>query len=149
MVASPAAPAADGPALSVEELARCAQQVRHLRGESVRLMSESERLEAQRVGIEERRRAVEADAAGRGRDDLAANLALSERRSRLNAEATTLNDGVARLREQIAALNGVKRDYEALCAQRPYRRADLEALPQADQAAMRAGLDDVQVPYVE
>lgn len=144
-----AAPAADDQPLSAAELARCANQVQQLRGESARILSENSRLDTQRAGIEARRREIRSDAMTRSRGDLAAGLALSERRQSLNAEATAFNGQIAQIRSDIAAVNDVKAAYESGCAQRPYRRRDLEQLPQAAQDAMRAGLGDVEVPYVD
>ncbi|MEQ1438593.1 hypothetical protein AAG565_04450 [Fontimonas sp. SYSU GA230001] len=138
-----------GEPLSAAELARCAQQVQQLRAESARILADSARLDAQRGRIDERRRRIEADAATPDRGDLAQRLALSDRRQQLSAEATAFNARIEQLRGEIASINAVKLDYERGCAQRPYRRRDLERLPQAAQEAMRAGLDDVRVPYIE
>lgn len=143
------AQAGDAAPLSADELARCASQVQQLRTESARLLADNARLDAQRAGIDERRRQIEAEAAAQDRDDLSRGMALSDRRQNLNAEATAFNARIERIRSDIAAVNGVKLDYEQTCAQRPYRRRDLGQLPQAAQDAMRAGLDDVQVPYIE
>lgn len=147
--AAGSAGAEDAAPLSAAELARCASQVQQLRGESVRILAENARLDTQRAGIEARRREIKDDAITRPRGDLAAGLELSERRQNLNAEATAFNGRIARIRSDIAAINEVKAAYESGCAQRPYRRRDLEQLPQAAQDAMRAGLADVEVPYTD
>lgn len=144
-----AARAGDAEPLSAAELARCAGQVQQLRGESARILAENARLDTQRAGIEARRREIHEAASTQARGDLAAGLALSERRQNLNAEAIAFNGQIAQIRSDIAAVNQVKAAYESGCAQRPYRRRDLEQLPQAAQDAMRAGLADVEVPYTD
>lgn len=135
--------------LSTAELAGCASRIQQLRAESSRILADNARFDAQRVRIDERRRQIDAEATAQGRGDLAKGLTLSERRRQLNAEATSFNARIEQIRRDIGAINEVKLDYEQACAQRPYRRRDLAQLPQPAQDAMRAGLDDVQVPYIE
>ncbi|MFA5940197.1 MAG: hypothetical protein WC809_12640 [Sinimarinibacterium sp.] len=144
-----AAQAGDAVPLSADELARCASQVQQLRTESARLLGDNARLDVQRASIFDRRRQIDAEAAAQSRDDLAKGMGLSERRQGLNAEVTSFNARIDQIRRDIAAINQTKLDYEQSCAQRPYRRRDLEQLPQAAQDAMRAGLADVEVPYIE
>ena len=46
-------------------------------------------------------------------------------------------------------MNNLKAKYDQQCAFRPYRRADLDALPPAQRQAMLTGLSDVSVPYLD
>lgn len=135
--------------LSADELARCAGQVQQLRTGSSRILADNARLDAQRASIFERRREIDTEAAAQDRGNLSTGLTLGKRRERLNAEAATFNARIEQIRRDIAAINEVKLDYEQSCASRSFRRRDLEQLPLAAQDAMRAGLDDVQVPYIE
>lgn len=134
-------------ALGADELAACAERVGHLRTESARLLQQNGRLDAQRASLLDRRRGLESEPAPRA-DDLNANLARYERRQQLEDETLVFNEQIERIRGEIATLNGVWKEYDARCANRPYRRSDLERLPPDAQQAMRAGLADVQVPYI-
>lgn len=133
--------------LNAGELAGCAERVGHLRAESARLLQQNGRLDTRRASLLERRRVLESEAAPRA-DGLNANLARYERRQQLEDEMTVFNEQIERIRGEIAALNGVWKEYDARCANRAYRRGDLERLPPDAQRAMRAGLADVQVPYI-
>ena len=135
--------------LSAEALARCASKVEHLRSEAPRLLARSDAADVQRESIRQRQQAMSEEARGIGSDDLRAGLDYSERRRLLNEEARAFNAGIEGLRREIDAINVVKQQYHAQCAQRPYRRADFERLSQAAQAAMRAGLEGIEVPYIE
>lgn len=135
--------------LSADALAQCAQQVRQLRGEAPRLLARNARLDAQRESIRRRQRAMTEAANAIGSDDLETGLDYSERRRVLNEEAKAFNAEIARIRDEIAAINIVKQQYAANCAQRSYRRSDFERLSPEAQAAMRAGLDGIEVPYIE
>lgn len=117
--------------LSAEALAVCAQQVQTLR-------SESERLNALAAEHERRRERLEAERQ---------NLHDSESRERYNEAASAFNEEVAAFQEDLEAINALKARYADNCAGRDYRRADLDALPEAQRRAMRRGLDDVSVPY--
>lgn len=119
--------------LSAEALAHCASQVHTLRLESQRLQQLALRNDARRDALAEQRAAL-------GDDDQAA-------RARYNAEAEVFNERMARYRADLQAVNELKAHYAQHCAQRAYRRSDLEALPKAHQRAMRQGLADVQVPH--
>lgn len=135
--------------LSAEALAQCASKVQHLRSEAPRLLVRSEQSDVQRESILQRQRALAEEAKNIGSEDLRAGLDYSERRRLLNDEARTFNAGIERLRAEIDAINLVKQQYDAACAQRPYRRSDFERLSPEAQAAMRAGLDGIEVPYLE
>lgn len=117
--------------LSAEALARCASQVHTLRLEAQRLNQMAQRNDMQRDALDEQRTAISDDAAAR---------------DRYNAEAAAFNDVMARFRQDLRAINDLKAHYDKHCAQRSYRRAELEALPEAHQRAMRQGLADVRVP---
>ncbi|SFF26122.1 hypothetical protein SAMN04488120_101244 [Fontimonas thermophila] len=131
--------------LDADMLAHCAAQVRHLRSAAPRLLEQDAQLSAQREQLLERQRALASETTG---SDLHAHLAREAQRRELDAAIREHNARVEQLRADIAALNTVWKDYDAHCAGRPYRRSDFERLPPEAQAAMRAGLADVQVPYV-
>jgi chromosome segregation ATPase len=135
--------------LGGEALAQCAQQVQQLRSEAPRLLARNDELDVQRESIQQRQRALSAEAAGIGSDDLQAGLDYSERRRLLNQEASTFNAEIERIKDEIRAINVVKQQYAANCAQRSYRRSDFERLRPQAQAAMRAGMEGIEVPYTE
>ena len=135
--------------LSSAELARCASDALQLRKESVRLNQLNASLDQRREAINRRSAALDAESAQLDRSDLDAGLELNARQQKHNTEANTFNGEIARIRDDIAAINGVKDRYDRNCSQRPYRRNDLAALPADAQAAMRAGLSDVEVPYLD
>ncbi|MES0874104.1 hypothetical protein [Sinimarinibacterium thermocellulolyticum] len=135
--------------LTAEALARCAQQVLHLRSEAPRLMARNAELDLQRESIQQRQRALADEAKSIGVDDLRAGLDYTERRRALNDEARAFNAAIERIKDEIRAINLVKQRYDADCARRSYRRADFERLSPEAQAAMRAGLDGIVVPYTE
>lgn len=135
--------------LGAEALAQCAQQVRHLRSEAPRLLARNAQLDVQRESIQQRQRAMTAEAQGIGSEDLKAGLDYSERRRVLNDEAKAFNLEIERIKNEIRAINAVKQQYAANCAQRSYRRSDFERLDPEAQAAMRAGLEGIEVPYTE
>ncbi|WP_420427826.1 hypothetical protein [Algiphilus sp.] len=128
-----AQPAGDG-ALSPEALARCASEVHRLRTESLRLLEQSHANDVQRASLAEQRRALAADPSAR---------------PDYNARAEAFNAEMQQFRADVRALNALKAHYERHCAQRPYRRADLEALPEAHRYAMRQGLSDIRVPFFD
>lgn len=119
--------------LSAEALARCASQVHTLRLESQRLQQMAPRNDARRDALAEQRAALADDG--------------EAARNRYNTEAAAFNEQMARYRADLQAVNELKAHYHQHCAQRAYRRDDLEALPEAYQRAMRQGLADIQVPY--
>ncbi|MGB0218980.1 MAG: hypothetical protein ACPGJF_06570 [Sinimarinibacterium flocculans] len=135
--------------LDADALARCAQQVQQLRSEAPRLLARNAQLDEQRESIQQRQRALAAEAKGIGSEDLNAGLGYSERRRALNDEARAFNAEIERIRDEIRAINVVKQQYAANCAQRSYRRSDFERLSPQAQAAMRAGMDGIEVPYTE
>lgn len=140
-----AGPAVGADALSADELATCAGHVQRLREESPRLLQAGAHLDAERNALMRRRDGLYASAGG---DDLREGLERRQAREQLDTEMRAFNRRVEATRAEIAALNASWRDYDRLCSQRPYRRSDLERLPPAAQAAMRAGLQDVRVPYL-
>lgn len=142
-----AAKAAD--ALAASQLQQCARQVSQLRQDSPVLTAQSEAIERERDAINRRTAELDAEDARIERDNLKAGLDLHQRRLDNQQRAKALNARLATLVAQIDALNALKADYDQRCSDRPYRRADLLALPAEQQAAMRAGLGDVQVPYID
>jgi hypothetical protein len=135
--------------LSAGALAQCASKVQQLRMEAPQLLARSEQSDLQRESIRQRQQALTEEAQGIGSEDLRAGLDYSERRRLLNEEASAFNIAMAQLRAEIDAINVVKQHYHANCAQRPYRRSDFERLTVEAQAAMRAGLEGIEVPYIE
>ncbi|SEQ97791.1 hypothetical protein SAMN04488038_11384 [Solimonas aquatica] len=144
-----AAAQAEPAVLSGEALAACAQAALQLREQSPRLLQSSEQLEAERARINQRSAELKAQAAATPRDDLRAQLELRERRNAHNAQARDFNLRMDALKHDIDALNVVKDDYTQHCAQQSYRRSELAQLPPAAQEAMRMGLQDLQVPYID
>jgi hypothetical protein len=141
--------AAAADALSAPELARCANQVEHLRSESTRLTQWNTRLDARRDIINARAADLDKEAATLPKDDLKRGLDYVERRKAQQAEAVKFNGEIDQIRKDITALNTVKDEYDRNCADRSYRRTDLEALPAGPRTAMQAGLDGVAVPYID
>jgi len=127
----------------------CATQVQQLRSDATRLNADTARLDARRVALDQRSAALRAEATQIDRDDLRATLDLQQRRQQHNSELLAFNTEIARHRQAIDAVNGVKQRYAQDCAARSYRRADLATLPADAQAAMRAGLADIEVPYLD
>lgn len=140
---------AEIPPLSAEQLRQCAAQVQQLRVDATRLNAATPQLDAHRVDLDRRQRALQQEAAAADRDDLRANLDLQQRRKQQNDEATAFNAEIAQHRQAIEAINVVKQQYAAQCADRAYRRADFAQLSADAQAAMRAGLADIEVPYLD
>ncbi|MDB5969244.1 MAG: hypothetical protein JWQ90_1694 [Hydrocarboniphaga sp.] len=140
---------AQGSALTLPELQRCASQVQQLRQDSARLTQQSRQLDAERSAIMQRTDELNAEQAKLSADDLKNGLALHERRKSNQQQALALNTRVVPLRREIDTLNLLKTDYDRNCSSRPYRRADLDTLPEAQRSAMRAGMGDVQVPYID
>lgn len=134
--------------LTREALAGCAAQVLQLRQDSALQTGRAAQLDAQRIALNQRSDALAAEDVRLQPDNLKAGLDLHQRRLQNQQQATALNAQVAQLRVDIDGLNRLRRDYDQRCSQRPYRRADLDALPEAARSAMRAGLGDVQVPYL-
>lgn len=140
---------AEGSALSLPELQRCSIQVQQLRNDSSKLTQQSMQLNAERDAINQRTAALTAEDAKTAQTDLKNGLALHQRRMDNQAQAAALNARIAPLRREIDTLNLLKADYDRNCSGRPYRRADLDTLPEAQRSAMRAGMGDVQVPYID
>lgn len=117
--------------MSAAQLEQCAQQVQALRAESARLNAAAAEQDAERDALAEQRAAV-----GESR----------EAAQRYNERATAFNERMARFRDDLAEINATRDAYAQQCAERPYRRADLEAMPAPLRNAMRQGLADVRVP---
>ncbi|NKF22073.1 hypothetical protein [Solimonas marina] len=140
---------ADPVPLDAAALRACATRVVELRSGSAQLTLRSSALEARRAQLDARAPALQNAGGAPAEADLDAHLDLQQRRRQHHDEALAFNAEVAQQRQAVDALNGVKQDYARECAGRPYRRRDFTALPASLQAAMRAGLDDVVVPYVD
>lgn len=147
LFASPSAWAEPAP-LAADALARCATQVDSLRSESARLTQKNAEFDARRNSINARTASLRAERDQVPANDLQAGLAMREKLKEHHEQTIAFNASVETLKREIEAVNVLKREYDSQCANRPYRRADLEALPAAQQAAMRAGLSGVQVPYI-
>jgi hypothetical protein len=134
--------------LSRAALAQCAGHALTLRTESERLNRENAQMDRERAAINQRGAALKQQQAVAGKVDLERGLALREQRRLQREEAMAFNARIEQHKQRIVALNQVKRDYDAQCAERPFRRADLESLSPAARDAMQRGLTDVQVPYL-
>lgn len=135
--------------LSPEELAGCASQVQTLRADSVRLLNLHEHNEERRSFINSRYAALQAERRTIDPNDLAKGLDFRQRMQLHVSDAAAFNADIDQLRRELIAINALKTDYDQNCAQRPYRRTDLDALPEPAREAMRAGLSGVQVPYLD
>lgn len=142
------APASQPPPLSPDALARCATQVQTLRSDSAALTQKNAEYELRRKAINERSSTIKAERDALKPEDVDAGLALRDQIKQHTAQTLAFNADVEQLKREIEAVNVVKRDYDNNCANRPYRPADLETLPEASRNAMRAGLGGVQVPYI-
>ncbi|MGH8516785.1 MAG: hypothetical protein ACREUE_04935 [Panacagrimonas sp.] len=147
-LAAPHAAAQSTP-LAPDVLARCASQVLQLREESTRLTQKSAEIDVRRNAINERSAALKTERDALKPDDLEGGLAVRQHLQDHHAQTVAFNGEVEKLKTEIRAVNVLKRDYDSACANRSYRRADLDALPEAARNAMRAGLGGVQVPYIE
>lgn len=122
----------DADTLSADTLARCAEKVETLRAEGTRLSELAGEHDTKRQALQEEREAI-------GDSE--------ERRTAYNRRAEAFNEGIKRYVDELAAINETKDAYDRDCANRPYARSDLEALPEERQQAMRRGLSDVRIPY--
>ncbi|MGQ0698976.1 MAG: hypothetical protein ACT4PZ_12130 [Panacagrimonas sp.] len=137
------------PALSAEQLARCAGQVQSLRDESARIHTLNAQHDRTRDAINARSAALKAERNTIDPDDLDAGLNLRERLAQHTANTLAFNAEIAKIRGEINAVSALKDEYDRNCAQRPYRRTDFDSLPEAARNAMRAGLSGVQVPFLD
>lgn len=147
-LAAPQAAAQSAP-LAPDVLARCASQVQQLREESARLTQKNAEIALRRNAINERSAVLKAERDALKTDDAQGGLALRQRLQDHQAQTLAFNAEVENLKSEIRAVNVLKGDYDGTCANRSYRRADLDALPESARNAMRVGLGGVQVPYVE
>lgn len=145
---APLAAAQSPSPMSREELAGCAERIQRLRAESPRLLARNAELDQRLEHIQAERRRLDAESAGLDRGDFERGLAIRARREQLNDEARALNAEVFRLREDIQAISAVKAEYDRVCAGRPLDRRDTATLTESQQAALRAGLADIQVPFL-
>lgn len=145
----PPAWADEAPALSREQLGICAGLVKALRSEAPRLTGLSQRYDQRRDFINSRSEALQAERKTIDPDDLSRGLDFRQRMQQHTAETIEFNQQVETLKREVTAINLSRDRYDRECARRPYRRADLEALPAEDAAAMRAGLSGIQVPYLD
>lgn len=133
VVATSQATEAEQP-LTPGELAKCAVQVQQLRAESARLNQQ-------------------AAANNIRRDELAAMLNTQNKPVddliSYNRQASAFNQTMVDFRQEVAEINTVKQNYDAQCANRSYRRSELNALPPEQANAMRTGLADVRVPQTQ
>lgn len=136
-------------ALSPEQLATCAGLVKALRSEAPRLTGLSHSYDQRRDFINNRSAALQAERKTIDPDDLSRGLDFRQRMQKHTAETIEFNQQVETLKRDVTAINLSRDRYDRECARRPYRRADLEALPADDAEAMRAGLSGVQVPYLD
>lgn len=136
-------------ALTPEELARCAQRVQTLRGEAPRLVQLNARHAQTRDVINARTAALQAERKALDADDLAGGLDFRQRMEQHTRETLAFNAEIERLKRDVVAIDALKSDYDRDCAQRPYRRADLQGLPESAREAMRAGLAGIRVPYLD
>lgn len=139
--------AQDDVPLSTAELAHCAELVQTLRSQSQRLNQQAAEFDARRQALAAQWAELQAQAPGSGTG--AGGSAGAETLIRYNAESAAFNKEIAAFRAEVVAINAVKREYERLCANRPYRHADLEALPAPAREAMVKGLADVRVPFTD
>lgn len=135
--------------LSPQDLSRCSQQIQTLRDESKRLLAASEAADKKRNAINARTAELANARAEPGDAELESGLSLAQARIEHQSMVVLFNKEVEALRGEITAVNALKFDYEQRCAGRPYRRADLEKLDAEAQAAMRSGLNNVKVPYLD
>lgn len=127
----------------------CATQVHNLRVESIRLTQKNSELEPRRRAINERSAALKAERDAVPADDFDRAMAVRQSLQEHHAQTLAFNAQIEQLKREIVAVNTLKQDYDRACANRPYRRSDLAALPEAQRTAMQAGLDGVQVPYLD
>lgn len=147
--AVPVAAQTQAPPLDASSLARCASQVISLREESARLIQKNTVLDQRRNQINQRSAAFDAERATLPADNLEAGLNFRQRLKQHQSETLAFNAQVETYKDEVRAVNAVKQDYDRSCANRSYRRADLDAMPAQAREAMRRGLSDVQVPYLE
>ena len=117
--------------LTAEQLAHCASQVQTLRPESARLNDVAQQNESRRAALAQQH----------GGANQSADLVI-----KYNQAAAAFNNHMQQFRQDVAEINAIRTAYDQRCANRSFRRADLEALPPSLADAMRAGLADVQVP---
>ncbi len=134
--------------LTREALAQCAEHTLTLRRESDRLNRENAQMDRERESINQRGATLKQQLAATGSVDLESGLALHEQRRLQREDAVAFNARIEQHKQHIVALNQIKRDYDTQCAERPFRRADLDTLTAAARDAMQRGLSDVQVPFL-
>ncbi|MGB0954672.1 MAG: hypothetical protein ACPGZP_01585 [Panacagrimonas sp.] len=143
------APQSSASELSTSELVRCAQQVEILRREAPPMGQRYRQLDARRNFINQRTAALRAEASSGAGSDLDAHLDFEQRNLQHRQQTIAFNAELAAYVQEVRRIEGIKREYDRVCAGRPYRRSAFQALPPHLQAAMRAGLSDIRVPYVD
>lgn len=128
--------------LSAVELAQCADQVQTLRAKSARLNQKNAEFEKRRTDIKARSGELNDGAKLSAIDE-------NQKRLRLNTDVLRFNGDIKQFGSDVAALNVVKKNYDARCSGRSYRHSDFASLTPGARAAMQAGLSDVQVPYTQ
>lgn len=148
LVLATGAHANDSAPLTPQDLARCAAQVETLRADSSALTQRNAEYETRRNALNARTAELKLERDAVNPDDLDTGLAVRAKLNEQRERTLAFNSDVAKLRTDLKALNALKQDYDARCANRSYRRADLDAMPPATRDAMRAGLGGVAVPYL-
>ena len=146
VAADPSPAAAD--MLSREELSVCARQVGSLRTQSEQALAHSARLEAERKRIDVEYADIVADRHAVDPDDSTTADDFSQRLAKHQDKVQVFNMDMVKLRDEIAAANQLKQQYDQNCAARNFQHSDLEKLPAEERAAMQRGTQGLQVPYV-
>lgn len=127
----------------------CATQVQNLRVESNRINQKNAELDVRRKAINERSAALKTERDNVPADNLERGLAVRASLQEHVSNTVKFNAEIEQIKREIVAVNLLKQNYDRDCANRSYRRNDLAALPEAQRAAMQAGLGGVQVPYLD
>lgn len=127
----------------------CATQVNNLRVESNRINQKNAELDVRRKAINERSASIKIERDNVPADNLERGLAVRASLQEHVSQTVKFNAEIEQIKRDIVAVNALKQQYDSGCANRPYRRKDLAALPEVQRAAMQAGLGGVQVPYLD
>ncbi|WP_420467427.1 hypothetical protein [Panacagrimonas sp.] len=144
-----AATLAETPPLSRDALVRCAEQVQLLRSDAPRLTQTSVVYEQRRQAINQRSAQLKTLRDNVSPDDLAAGLAIKQQLDEHRDQTISFNAQVEQLKRDLVQINAVKQDYDRNCSRRSYRGSDFQTLSAEQQAAMRAGLSGIAVPYLD
>lgn len=138
----------NGAPLTANALAQCAAQVGILREESARLHARLAASERKRAELDVRSAELKARRDAVDPDDLNASLAAKSSIDLHQGNIAHFNTQVEQLKADIVSINKLKQLYDGSCASRSYRRSDFAKLSTNAQAAMKAGLTGVQIPYL-